>query len=466
MFSKEQINKTFSIILLLIYLSITLISVFHHEIWRDEAQVWLVSRDLNFLGIIDHVRNEGHPLLWYFLVLPFAKLNLPVLSMQIISWIFMAFAAGFLIFKAPFNKLSKICILFSAGFLYWLSVISRNYSLIPIFLFLTAYFYPKQKEHPYFYATSVALLSQTHILMCGFCTGLMGLFGFENLVKNKSDKKNFLYSFLIMLVSISSLFLYIITRPDDNISIQRFIYDHGINIARSFLEFFLNLYGGMTVLSLIIAVILILSASIIIFKENKKLFLIYIFSFIYQFFVYICVWQTSPEKAFTFLLTIAFCFWIILNKNELSEKKKIIYNIIVSAVFLMSFQASYQITLNDINFDYSGSKKTAEFIKDNIDKNAVIVSNNPLTTAGIFAYLPQRKFYSPNYKDFYTLGFGKDIDLSVEFKFEKEKQFKNEQVYYLYSGMGEPQTDKKIIFKSPQTTLIPTEMYYIVSEQK
>ena len=61
----------------------------HHEIWRDEAQVWLVVRDLNLFGIIDHVRIEGHPLLWYFIVMLPAKLKLPVFSMQVLSLGFM-----------------------------------------------------------------------------------------------------------------------------------------------------------------------------------------------------------------------------------------------------------------------------------------------------------------------------------------------------------------------------------------
>ncbi len=466
-FKKYQ-DKIFNILLLFIYAAITLISVLHHEIWRDEAQVWLVTRDLSFLGIIDHVRNEGHPLLWYFLVLPFSKLNLPVFSMQVISWIFMIISAGFLVFKSPFNKISKICILFSAGFLYWLAVISRNYSLIPLFLFGAAYFYSTQKEHPCIYSIFVALLSQTHILMCGFCTGLTMLFGYENLLKNKEafeKKKPFLFSFMIMSFSILALFFYIITRPDDNISIQQFVSDHGINLLRSFLEVFLNLYGGITFLWLIIITMFIITASAIIFYESKKLFFVYLFSLLYQFMIYIFVWQTSPEKAFTFLLTIVFCFWIILNKANLTQKRKIIYNLVLSAILAFSFQASYQITMNDINYDYSGSKKTAEFIKKNISSDSVIISNNPLTTAGVFAYLPGRKFYSPNYKAFYTLGFGKNLDLSKPFAFEKEDKFKNKKVYYLYSGMGKPETTKKIIYASDETTLIPTEVYYIIDEQ-
>ena len=61
------LKDKFNLILFVLYFVVALICVCHHEIWRDEAQVWLVARDLNLWGIIDHVRNEGHPLLWYFL---------------------------------------------------------------------------------------------------------------------------------------------------------------------------------------------------------------------------------------------------------------------------------------------------------------------------------------------------------------------------------------------------------------
>ena len=161
-------NK-FNIILFIIYLVITVLAMFHHEIWRDEAQAWCLVRDLSFTETFNMARVEGHPFLWYLLLMPFAKLGLPVLSMQIVSLIFVSIAILFLLFKSPFNKLEKVLICFSAGMVYYLPIVARNYSLIPIFLFLTAFLYSKRIEHPYLYILSIIMLSQTHIYMLGIC---------------------------------------------------------------------------------------------------------------------------------------------------------------------------------------------------------------------------------------------------------------------------------------------------------
>ena len=80
-------NKT-NIFIFIVWFAISLFAIFHHEMWRDETQVWCIVRDLNLPEIFQTTRIEGHPMLWYLLVLPFAKLGLAVESIQIISFIF------------------------------------------------------------------------------------------------------------------------------------------------------------------------------------------------------------------------------------------------------------------------------------------------------------------------------------------------------------------------------------------
>lgn len=149
-FLSKNKNIILNTLLLLTYCALTIFCTMHHEIWRDEAQVWVVVRDLNLFGIIDHVRIEGHPLLWYFIVMLPAKLKLPVFSMQVLSLGFMACAAGLFLYRSPFNIVTKACVLFSAGFLYWLSVISRSYSLVALFLVCTGNALSRTKKKAFF----------------------------------------------------------------------------------------------------------------------------------------------------------------------------------------------------------------------------------------------------------------------------------------------------------------------------
>lgn len=456
-------NK-FNILILFLFAVIAVAGILHHEIWRDEGQVWLVVRDLNLYGVFDHVRNEGHPLLWYLLVMPFAKLKLPVISMQFLSFAFMTAAAGVFLWFSPFSKVSKVCVIFSAGFLYWLTIISRSYSIIPLFLFLTAVFYSKQKEHPYWYCVFNILLSNTHILMFGFCSAIAMLFGYENIFKNPENRKKYITPFIITLVCLAVTALYVLLRPEDNISVDispLSSISFGL-LYESIKLLFLNLYADTSYLA-IIAGIVILAAIIFIFKESKKIFFVFVLNFVYQFYIYMCVAKTSPEKAFTFLLVMVFCLWV-LSEKKISKIKGIVINIFVILMFVLSFGLSFILIKNDILYNYSGSKEAAEYIRNNIDKESIIISNNPLTTAGVLAYLCDRKFYLPFYGNFYTFGYAGKMDLTNPFKFTKPEIFKEKKVYYIYSAMGKPAADKEVIFSSNKNTLIPTEFFFILKD--
>ena len=60
---KEKIKQNkWNIIITLIYAIVTfIITVFFHEKWRDEAQAWLIAKDLDIIGIIKQMSFEGHP---------------------------------------------------------------------------------------------------------------------------------------------------------------------------------------------------------------------------------------------------------------------------------------------------------------------------------------------------------------------------------------------------------------------
>ena len=86
-------NLLLNILLTFLYALVTLIFVLHHEIWADEAQVWLLAKNLSVFELFKHLVNEGHPSFFYLLVMPFAKVFSPIfganaiISMQLICWL-------------------------------------------------------------------------------------------------------------------------------------------------------------------------------------------------------------------------------------------------------------------------------------------------------------------------------------------------------------------------------------------
>ena len=67
------------------YLIFNGILLIRHELWRDEANVWLMARELSPLQLFREIKYQGHPCLWYLLVMPFAKMGFPFRIIGILS---------------------------------------------------------------------------------------------------------------------------------------------------------------------------------------------------------------------------------------------------------------------------------------------------------------------------------------------------------------------------------------------
>lgn len=58
-------------------------ALYWHATWRDEMQAWLIVRDSADLPALFHnLRYEGHPALWYLLLMPLTRLSRDPALMQ------------------------------------------------------------------------------------------------------------------------------------------------------------------------------------------------------------------------------------------------------------------------------------------------------------------------------------------------------------------------------------------------
>ena len=164
---KERVRMYWPVLALLAYVGINLFLLSRHENWRDEAQAWQIAKNLGLGGLFAQLRYEGHPCLWYLILMPFAKLGLPFSCMGLISLAFMSVAAWLVLKKAPFSWPVKLVLVFGSFFVYYYPVISRSYSLIPPLLAVLAVLYPCRKEKGILYGAALAALTQTHVYMAG-----------------------------------------------------------------------------------------------------------------------------------------------------------------------------------------------------------------------------------------------------------------------------------------------------------
>ncbi|MCH9277024.1 hypothetical protein JS533_012240 [Bifidobacterium amazonense] len=158
----------------LLYAVIQIVLAVNHEPWRDESQAWLIARDASPWQILSEIcRQEGHPALWFFVLMPFARLGVGYWSLEALSITITLVAAALLMFaKTP--AAWKLPLLFTPVFFYWPSVVSRSYCLIALFAAALALLYPSRSRHPWLYAVILALLFQTHALVFAFA-GMLAL---------------------------------------------------------------------------------------------------------------------------------------------------------------------------------------------------------------------------------------------------------------------------------------------------
>ena len=187
------------IISLGIFVLLTFSEMLHHWPFFDESHAWMLARNLDFSGIIDLLRNEGHPILWFLIIMPFAKNNLffPH-AMYIENYIFCLLALAVMWLKSPFETFYKIIITFSSIFMVYYSIIARCYSVGILGMFILLAMYENKIKKPVLYSILIGLTAHTNLL-CAINASYLGIIFIYQLFKNNEVRlKDKILSVLIL----------------------------------------------------------------------------------------------------------------------------------------------------------------------------------------------------------------------------------------------------------------------------
>ncbi len=182
--SKQDILMYLSIIL---FCMITIPKLINHIPWHDECLAWIYAREMTFNNVVQILGNQGHFIVWYLLLMPFAKSNFYFpYSMLLVNWV--CYFAAILIMwkKAPFHPVVKIIITFSWLSLNYFSIVSRWHSAEILELFLVVSLYKDQMKRPILYTLLLVLTAHTHLFGAIAVTPLALIF-IHNLIKNKNN---------------------------------------------------------------------------------------------------------------------------------------------------------------------------------------------------------------------------------------------------------------------------------------
>jgi hypothetical protein len=160
---------------LLAYACVVLWTLQYHEKWADEAQAWLIARDLDLRTIWFHeLRYEGSPGLWHTILWVAQHVfHAGYGALGYIGAVFAIAGTGVLVFLAPFPRYIRWPLAFTYVMVYQYAVIARPYTLFPLLAFLAAYCF-KGTDHPLqmtVILTLMALLTAHGTILAG-CLGL------------------------------------------------------------------------------------------------------------------------------------------------------------------------------------------------------------------------------------------------------------------------------------------------------
>ena len=432
---KEFIKKNkINLVVMLCYSIITFIILLFHESWRDEAQAWLIARDLNIIDIFGQMKYEGHPVIWYLILVPFAKLGLPYIFVKIVSWLICNIAVWLILKKAPFNTFIKILFIFSMPMIYLYPSISRSYCLIPLAITLVAIYFGQRHEKPIQYILSILFLANTHVIMYGMVGILLLLFYSEELIQNKKtnskeQKKKVYISLIVIIVGLILTLIPILismtTNTDVGLDSKSTVFQNAlIKLNASNSVIITEIFGNNEIILKIISLIFI----VLMCYEIRYYFknaLIIICTEGLQCFIYAFIYLGSPQKISTLILLMMFILWIqsdkklrsnntkeadkeLINNQEYIKKQRrkakladITEYMLVFVLIINIVQGIYSVNY-EIKTNYSSAYETTEWIKENLEDDSVFICTNMPFSSAIIPYMDKDIFWSPQTLDYFS----------------------------------------------------------------
>jgi hypothetical protein len=135
----------------------------HHEMWRDELQAWTLARDSSSLAELwQNMVTESHPMLWHALLFVVAKFTRNPVGMQCLHWLIGVVSVYLFVRFSPFTRFQKVLFCFGYYPFYEYSVISRNYSLCMLLVFIFCVLVQRRPRNYIALGGVIGLLTGTH----------------------------------------------------------------------------------------------------------------------------------------------------------------------------------------------------------------------------------------------------------------------------------------------------------------
>ena len=406
-------NTKYLILLALLYFAVSLVGILHHELWLDEAQHWLLARDSNSVsGLIENTRIEGHPLLWSFMLYGITRFTSDPFWMQFLHILISTTAVIFFLKKAPFHWIFKMLFIFGYFMIFEYNLISRNYNLGILFLFLTCAAYKNRQQQFALICLYLALACNTHLLFSVPALALFLTLLLEQIQNKEFIKTKYIAGYMIFGLGLSLIFIQIATtnsnwllEPIVKLPFQERIIDGFVSFFKGIVaipdfrtihfwnsNFFVNLSkplaGGLALVIYLLPLML--------FKNRKTFFFVYVALIGAQVFFFITQRSATRFHGMTFILIII-GLWIEnyhISKSNKPENFKLTFfrKTIIYGILMLHFCAGMYAYAMDFKYPFTSAKEAVAFLKVKNLGHKPIVSVSCEGTA-VSAYLGKKVYF-------------------------------------------------------------------------
>lgn len=462
-------DRTFTGLLVFAFLLFGLIGIINHEMWLDELQAWVIARDSSsFLELLKNLRYEGHPALWHMGLHLISRLTYDPTYMQFFHLLIATCSVYVFARFSPFTKLQKVVFCFGYLFFYEYTIISRNYALGILFIFIFCTFFTKHNKNYLLLSCVLLLLANTNAfsfiiaVILAMALILDWVFCQDITTSTNFNKRNLIVSCIIFFFGIA-IAAYQMMPPLDAPAVQawtptsntkeRQFVESILNIGKSYFaipNFFTYQFWNTSIftsgeaainLGIIISFALLIFA-LILFIRKPVVFFLYLsgnFSILlFMHFMYFgnmrhwghlyilfitCLWISSYYHESEFLINSKVRFFspflrVIKSLNKFCYRYK---NIVVMTILYAQLATGIFAFTIDLHNPFSESKEVAGFIKNQKIENTLIVGDiEQVNYIGppLAAYLGKKVHYLGSRK--YQLGSFIVWDHSRESKTKQE----------------------------------------------
>ncbi len=166
-------------LVLLGFTTIAAVAVWFHEPWADEAQAWLIARDLGIRGILHQMGYEGSPPLWHLLLWGLIRLHLPYAALGAVSLALVAAGMYIWLRWSPLPAPVRLLVPFAFYYQYQYAVVARSYALSTFLAFAAVALWRAKPLRVISFGLVVALLAQTNMHGFMIAGGIACAFAWE-----------------------------------------------------------------------------------------------------------------------------------------------------------------------------------------------------------------------------------------------------------------------------------------------